>query len=179
MPQQLLNRVFCAGFFPTVAGAEHAVRRLLEAGFTTEQLGVIVPEKFQKDFAPSVPREESPADGSPMHIAAGASLGAALGGIALAATAVATGGASLIPGAMMLIGGGAIAGGFGSLIVNDGYRTDINEYYAQAQQKGEIVVGVHLNPDSDQDHRDAVDVLRRAGAHDLVPQDDPTVVPPR
>src|SRR5207249_484605 len=116
-------------------------------------------------FAPGVRRAEQPGSHAGREIAEGGAVGAAIGGITLAAAAVATGGVGLLPAIPVLLGGGAIAGGFSSYILSDGYGKGISEYWQEAVHLGKIVVGVELDGD-DNDPRlaTAESILREAGA---------------
>ncbi len=175
MNAELPKGAFRAGFFSTVADAERAVDGLLAADFSVEQLAIVCPDKFRGELSSRLTNVETPAEHSPAHIAEGASIGAALGGIALGIATLATGGLLFVPSALVLIGGGAMVGGFSNLIASEGYRRGIDEYFAQAHATGQIVVGVTFDGDSAQRNRDAATILRGAGATSLVPDDDPTL----
>jgi len=155
------NRV---GFFSTAAQADQAIRGLLSAGFTKEQIAVICPEQCKDQFQ-GVRHPDPPGSHGVEAAVEGGALGAALGGIALVAAAVATGGAGLLTAVPVLIGGGAIAGGFSSLIVREGYGEGVAEYYEEAIHQGKIVVGVE---DESADHEArlalAERILAEAGA---------------
>src|SRR5579862_4882476 len=151
MSQTTTDKPFRVGFFDTVEQADDAVRRLLAAGFTQEELAVIVPEQFRERFHPDLPRAEQPGSHAAAAIVEGGAVGAALGGIALAAAAMTTGGLALIPAAGVLIGGGALAGGFAGLILREGYGEEIGQYYEEAIRLGKIVVGVHLEGEDSED----------------------------
>ena len=171
MEKATYTKTFRAGFFTTVTQAGEAVRRLLNAGFTRDQLAVIVPDRVADQFTPDVPRAERPGSNAVEAITAGGVVGATLGGIALAATAIATGGVGLIPAASVLLGGGAVAGSFSGLIVADGYGKGVGEYYEQAIQLGKIVVGVEI-PEEDGIPRldEAAQILRECGADFITPK---------
>jgi hypothetical protein len=155
------NRV---GFFSTAAQADQAVRDLLAAGFTDEQLAVICPEKFKDEF-PNLRHPDPPGSHAAEAVVEGGAVGAALGGIALVAAAVATGGAGLLPAIPVLIGGGALAGGFGGLIAREGYGEGVAEYYEEAVHQGKIVVGVEdEGPDNEARLALAERILAAAGA---------------
>lgn len=176
MSHQLPTGAYCAGFFSTVPAAEKAVTGLLAGDFSHDQLGIIIPEQFRAHFpAAGIHEEKPPVEFSPLRIAEGAGFGAAIGGVTLAAAALATGGAALVPGAMVLLGGGALVGGISGAIVSDGYRGGMEEYFAQAQDKKQIVVGVHLDGEPKERYFEACSILRDAGAESLVPKDDPTL----
>jgi hypothetical protein len=170
MSKFLTDQPFRVGFFDTVDQADQAIRRLLAAGFSMNELAVICPEQFQDRLRSDVPRAELPGSHAAEAIVEGGAAGAVLGGIALAAAALTTGGLALIPAAGVLIGGGALAGGFSSLILREGYGEEIGEYYEEAIRLGKIVVGVHLESgDSAARLAEAERILTEAGGHSLVP----------
>jgi hypothetical protein len=163
MPQRINNTRIHAGAFETIAAADQAIRRLLAAGYVTDQLLVICPTKFQDHFLRRVPQAQTPAAEAEDVIVTGGVVGATLGGIALVATAL-TGGGALVA-AAVLIGGGAIAGGFGNLIVSKGYEQEADDYYKHAIDEGRIVVGVEVpSVDSAGQLAEAVRILNEAGA---------------
>jgi len=133
------------GFFPSVAQADEAVRQLQAAGFKNDEIAVICPPPFVDEIAPEVARAPLPGAHAPGAIVEGGAVGAVLGGIALTATALATGGAGLLLAGPILIGGGALAGAFSSLYLVDGYGNEIGEYYEEAVRLGRILVGVEID----------------------------------
>jgi hypothetical protein len=172
MVQNTTNRPVRVGFFTTVEQADRAVRNLLAAGFSKEQIAVICPEKFKGQFHPNVPQATPPGGHAEEAIVGGAAAGAALGGIALVATTIATGGAGLLAAIPVLVGGGAIAGGFSSLIVSDGYGTGVGEYYEDAIHQGKIVVGVEVESADPEPRLDEAErILVEAGAESVAPKE--------
>jgi hypothetical protein len=168
MTQRIDNTQIRVGAFETIAEADQAIRRLLGAGFATDQLLVICPAKFQNHFAPGL-RAEIPAADVTEVILTGGAVGATLGGIVLAA-AVLTGGGAIIAVAV-LVGGGAIAGGFSNLIVSKGYEVEADAHYKEALDEGRIVVGVEV-PSVDSaavQLAEAERILNEAGATALEP----------
>src|SRR5471030_3026506 len=111
MTQQLVAAQTRAGAFDTVVQADRAIRRLLAAGFSKDQLAVVCPAKFKDHFLPEAPLTEVPAADAAGALAMGSAMGATLGGLALVATVI-TGGVAGVMTAAVLIGGGAFAGGF-------------------------------------------------------------------
>jgi hypothetical protein len=164
MNQTIHERNFRVGFFNTVADAEQAVNGLLNAGFTKNQLAAVVPEQFVKEFHSNVPQAQRPGAHAAEAIVEGGAVGAALGGVALAATAAATGGGSLLLALPILVCGGALAGGFSGLILADGYGKEIGRYYEEATRLGQIVIGVKSDgPHSTQQLDEAERLLTAAG----------------
>jgi len=159
-----MNRPIREGFFRTVAEANKAVTRLLLAGFSKDQLAIICPDHLKSLLSHDLPDAQRPGSNAPQAIIAGGAVGATLGGIALTATALATGGVGLVAAIPVLIGGGAIAGGFSALIVTDGYGKEIGQHYEEAIRLGDIVVGVKVEEnDSAQKLAQAEAILSEAG----------------
>lgn len=169
---------FCAGFFATLNQADRAITNLIALGYPHDRLTVIVPEPFRDTLTQSISRTEPPTRHAPERIVQGALLGAAVGGVALAALLLTSNVFSILMGVMVFIGGGAMAGCFASLIVEEGYQTGIGEYYTQAMNNHQIVVGVQGDgPASDAQLFQAARILKSAGAVSLAPQEDPTKHP--
>lgn len=166
MTQQLIVPQTSAGAFDTVAQADQAIRRLLAAGFSKDQLAVICPAKFKDHFQIEVPQSETPSADTATAIATGGAIGATLGGLALAATVI-TAGLSAVA-AAVFIGGGAIAGGFSNLIVAKGYEQEADDSYKEAIERGQIVVGVEVHgEDGAGQPAEAQRILDEAGAKQL------------
>jgi hypothetical protein len=161
---------FRLGLFDTVQQVDQAVRRLLAAGFSKKELALICPEQCRGQFVSDIPGAEPPGSHAVAAIAEGGAVGAAIGGIALAAAAATTAGLALIPAAGVLIGGVAFAGAFSSLILREGYGEDIGRYYAEAIRLGKIVVGVEVDGvDSANRLELAQRIMDEAGAKELEP----------
>ena len=128
MTQQLITTQTRAGTFDTVAQADRAIRNLLAAGFSKEQLAVICPAKFKDHFLPDAPQAAAPTADAAGTLAVGGAMGATLGGLALAATVI-TGGVGGAVAAAAYIGGGAFAGAFSNLIVSKGYEQESDDHY--------------------------------------------------
>ena len=72
--------------------------------------------------------------------------------------------------AAVLIGGGAIAGGFSSLIVSKGYEQEADDHYKEAIEQGHIVVGVEVHGEDGAGRlAEAQRILDEAGAKQLLP----------
>jgi hypothetical protein len=170
MSTTMTEQPFRVRFFDNVQQADDAIRRLLDAGFTKNELAVICPEHFQDRLLTDVPRAEQPGSHAAAAIMEGGAAGAVLGGIALGVVALASGGVALIPAAGVLIGGGALAGGFSGLILREGYGEEIGQCYEEAIRLDKIVVGVEVEgEDSALRLAEAERIMTEAGGHSLVP----------
>jgi hypothetical protein len=144
MTESPSNKPCRVGLFTAEVQSEQAVRDLLAGGFSKDQLAVIYPRGKNNRVSSEVPRAEPPGSHPAATLVEGGAVGAVLGGIALAATAIATGGIGILPAIPLLVGGGAVAGMFGNAVLSDGYGKGVGEYYGEAIHQGKIVVGVEV-----------------------------------
>ncbi len=129
-----------AGVFNDSETAAQAVTELRAAGFTHQEISVISSDreglrKFESQDAEDVSDEKQ---SSAVGTAGAAGLG--LGGAAIAAGAIATGGVPL-----MVVGafaGIAAAGTFAALMLNRGMQPELSDFYEQALLKGQFLVVV-------------------------------------
>ncbi len=165
---EMTERPCRVGYFTSKAGAERAVRDLMAAGFDENEIAIIWPSKGNHHLSPDVPEAQPPGSHGAEALAEGGAIGAAIGGIALAATAIISGGA-LLPAIPVVVGGGAIAGGLSSLILSDGYGKGVGEHYLNALHQGKIVVGVEAEgTNSDERLAQAERILTNAGAESAI-----------
>lgn len=158
------NLPYRIGVFDTSAEAERAIQSLLDAGFRKEELAVLCAEKCRTQFASEVPTPSPAGELTPQAIATGGVLGATIGGLTLAVTALASGGASLLAAGTVLIGGGALAGSFTGAMMTRGFEKEIADYYDQAVQSGKILVAVEVHGDKAQARRArAEEIFKEAG----------------
>jgi hypothetical protein len=166
MTQQEIATQTRAVAFDNVTQADRAIRRLLAVGFSKDQLAVICSAKLKDHFLLEVPQTDTPTSEAGDAIAKGGAVGATLGGLALAATVI-TGGAGMLA-AGLLIGGGAIAGGFSNLIVSKGYEHEVDDRVTEAIERGQIMVGVEVHGEGGASQlAEAQRILDEAGARQL------------
>lgn len=150
MYEPATDRPVRVGVFSTVRQAERAVNDLLAAGFTREQLSVLCSDRHKERLFGDLAEPVHGARQTPEAIATGGLIGATLGGLALAATAVVTGGATLLAAGSVLIAGGAIAGSFTGAMATRGFEKEAANYYDSAVQLGKILVAVEVQGDDNE-----------------------------
>src|SRR5580704_4435541 len=154
------------GIYKTVPLAESAVDRIMAAGFTSNDISVLMPDnQSSKDFAHE--KNTKAPEGTTTGVATGGVIGGTLGLLAgIGALAIPGVGpfiaAGPIMGALAGLGvGGAVGGLIGALV-----GMGIPEYEAKRYEghlkKGGVLLSVHCDT-ADQITR-AIDVLRRTGA---------------
>jgi hypothetical protein len=145
MAQHNVEKPVRVAVFDTVAQADRAVRRLLDAGFKKDELAVVCSDEHKEAFFRDLPTPEPGASYTPEAIGVGSAVGASIGGLALAATAIATGGAGLLAAGTILVGGGALAGAFTGAMATRGFQKEYAEYYEQSVRLGKILVAVEVH----------------------------------
>lgn len=165
MATQTLDKPVRAGIFSSVAQADRAIRNLLDAGFSKDQISVVCSEQYHSDMFEGVPTRGPAGTRAPQAAATGSAVGATIGGLALAITTLATGGTAFLVGGPLFLGAGAVAGGLTGAMVSRGFEREITNYYDQAVQQGKILVAVDLHDASRTAELDrAEQLLADAGA---------------
>jgi hypothetical protein len=157
------------GIYPTRIAAEKAVNTLLENGFRSQDISVLLPEnEGTKEFA----HEKNTK--APEGAAAGATTGVAIGGTLGVLAGI---GALAIPGlgpfiaagpimaALAGAGGGGVIGGLIGALVGMGIPEYEAKRYEGLVRNGGILMSVHCD-DSNWVKR-AKDILERTGAKDV------------
>lgn len=151
-----------AAVFRKAREADFAASALVRAGFTKDHITVVCTSDRGHRFDGFDRRDPAGAH-TPGAALCGGAIGAALGGIAALASTE-----SLLTGPL-LVGIGALAGGFVGAMLSRGVEREATNYYDQAVRRGDILVAVECDPGSDQRERLALAerLLARAGARPL------------
>jgi hypothetical protein len=167
MAQHEPNKPYRVGVFRTAAQADRAVRDLMAAGFSKDEIAVVCSNQRKEGAVAGgdVERPKPDVEYSMRAIGTGGAVGATIGGLALAATAVATGGATLAAGAV-LMAGGAIGGAFVGAMTTRALEGELGAYYEQAIRQGDVLVAAEAHgPEGERRLAEAERVLARAGTH--------------
>jgi hypothetical protein len=136
------ERNYEVGVFGAVDEAELAIRRLLDADFTIEQITVICSDESKEQYFREFEHQEPAGAFTPKAALTGAAIGALLGGIPVIGAAIATGSIVLWvagPAAASALG---VAGGLVGAMSTRGLEKEIANYYQQAVLDGRILVAV-------------------------------------
>jgi hypothetical protein len=133
-----MPRTIRAGVFNDEGAAFHAVRDLLAAGFTAEQVTVICSDQNVEKRFEAFHHQDKAGEHTPEAAMTGGLLGAALGGLT-AIGMVASGGVALIAAGGFAAFGG-IAGSLIGALMTRGMEKELADYYDQAVVQGNILV---------------------------------------
>jgi hypothetical protein len=153
------------GVFNSVAAADEAVRRLLAAGFTQQQISVICSNETRQRHFSSFAHQQPAGKNTPLAATVGGAVGAAIAGLAAVTAAAATGGAALFVAGGAAAWTGAVLGGFLGAMMTRGIERELADYYDQAVTEGKIVVAAEAHdPGAQARLAEAAEILAQAGA---------------
>ena len=136
----VLQQSFRAGTFSNLQSGDRAVERLLAAGFPKEQITVVCTDEVKESHFRQLGYQRPPNSEAPDGVAAGASVGATVGGLAAIAVGAATGAVPLIIAGAAGISGGSAMGGFLGAILNGEGENEVVKFYDQELRSGKILV---------------------------------------
>lgn len=156
------------GIFSTVAAAEQAVDKLLQAGFTKDQVTVICSDQTKEAHFRQFEHQEPAGTYSIPATVTGGAIGAALGGLSALVGVVATGGIGLAAAGGVGAWAGGVFGGLVGAMMTRGVTKEIANYYDQAVAGGKILVAAedHSSHQSEMLGK-ATRILSEAGAEPL------------
>jgi hypothetical protein len=159
-----------AGVFPTLQGADEAVRRLLAAGFSKDEITVVCSDETKERYFREFEHQDPAGAHTPKAAAIGGSIGATAGGLAAGAVGLALGGLPLIVTAGIGVMAGGVWGGFLGAMATRGGEKEAANYYDQAVVAGKLLVAVECHgPDQEERLALADRILVDAGAETEVP----------
>ena len=157
------------GIYRTVTQAEQAVDRLLAAGFSNNDISVLLPDsQSSKEFAHE--KNTKAPEGTTTGVATGGAVGGTLGLLAgIGALAIPGLGpfiaAGPIMGALAGLGVGGAVGGLIGALVGMGIPEYEAKRYEGRVKEGGVLLSVHCN--SSEEISRAKDLLKQTGAEDI------------
>jgi hypothetical protein len=163
--QDTLDCGYEVGVFATVHEAERAVRGLLDAGFTTEEITVVCSDEQKEKYFRAFEHQEPAGTMTPKAVLTGGAIGALLGGIPVLGAAVATGSVVLWVAGPAIASALGVAGGLVGAMSTRGFEKEIANYYQQAVLEGFILVAAQAKgPGPKQQLHRAATILAESGA---------------
>jgi hypothetical protein len=140
MNEPLKETPIRAAVFTTVDSAEHAIRSLLDAGFSREQITVVCSDEGKLEHFRAFEHQGPAGTYTTASAAAGGALGAFIGGSAALIGTVATGGVALAAAGGLALWSGAVVGGLVGAMMSRGVEHELANLYQQAVIDGKILV---------------------------------------
>jgi hypothetical protein len=163
--QHTLEGTFEAGVFSDIDDARRAVQGLLAAGFTTEHISVLCSDETKELYFKEFEHQDPAGTHTSKAAVVGGTIGAAVGGLAVIASAVATGSLALWAAGPISAWAGGVTGGLVGAMMTRGIEKELANYYQQAVLDGQILVAAEDHgPDREASLVRAAQVLAKAGA---------------
>lgn len=155
------------GVFTDVAHADQAVARLLQSGFSKDQLSVVCSDETVRAHYEGIKTEEPAGAHTPLAVAAGGTIGA-IGGLALAAVGAGMGNPVMLAAGGLAFWTGGVVGGLVAAMMTRGIEKSAAELYSQALTDNKILVAVESHEaDAATSLAKADKILSEAGAESL------------
>ena len=156
------------GIFDSVDDARQAVHGLLDAGFTREQITVVCSDETKERYFKEFEHQDPAGTYTPGATIAGGTIGALVGGLAVVASAIATGSLALWAAGPISAWAGGVAGGLVGAMMTRGVEKELANYYQQAVVEGRILVAAESHgPNGPQMLAKAAAILADSGAKPL------------
>jgi hypothetical protein len=157
------------GIYKSTTQAEQAVDRLLAAGFSNNDISVLLPDnQSSREFAHK--KDTKAPEGTTTGVAAGGAIGGTLGLLACIGALAIPGlgpfiAAGPIMGALAGLGVGGAVGGLVGALVGMGIPEYEAKRYEGRVKKGGVLLSVHCN--SSEEVSRAKELLKQTGAEDI------------
>jgi hypothetical protein len=156
------------GIFDSVEDARKAVHRLLDAGFSKEQLTVVCSDEAKERYFREFEHQDPAGTHTPTATIVGGTIGALLGGLTVIASAIATGSLALWAAGPITAWAGGVAGGLVGAMMTRGIEKELANFYQQAVVAGQILVAAEDHgPKHSQKLAQAAQILAESGAKPL------------
>jgi hypothetical protein len=137
-----VERPLEVGVFDTVEAAQRAIEGLQQAGFTRDEITVICSDQTKERYFKAYEHQQPAGTYDSKAVTTGGAVGAVLAGLTVIASAVATGGLTILAAGPISAAAGGLAGGFIGAMMTRGVEKELANYYQQAVVEGRILVAV-------------------------------------
>jgi hypothetical protein len=162
-----LDRKLRVGVFNTVEAAERAVRGLMAAGFSPDEITVVCSDPEKERHFRAFEHQEPAGTTTPGAAIAGGAIGATLAGLTVILVGAATGGVGLLVAGGAAAWAGGVAGGLVGAMMTRGVEKELANYYNQAVLDGKILVAAEKHDANLGKLAKAEAILTEAGAEPI------------
>jgi hypothetical protein len=165
---EVAKRPLEVGVFSSIDDARQAVRGLVSAGFASDQITVVCSDETKERYFKEFEHQEPAGTFTPTATIAGGTIGAIVGGLAVGASALATGSLALWAAGPISAWAGGVAGGLVGAMMTRGVEKELANFYQQAVINGQILVAAEDHGPNGAIHLGkAAQILANAGAHPM------------
>lgn len=136
------------GVFSSLGPADRSVSRLLQAGFTPEQVTVVCAGEVKENYFRKLKESKQKQAGG--EAGSGAAIGATVGGLSAVALGVATGAVPLVVAGIAGAAGGSAMGGFVGVMTSKEVENDFLNSCHEQVLAGKILVAVQEQSENEE-----------------------------
>lgn len=170
-PTSTSEKPIRAAIFTEIAETDSAVKRLLEAGFTTAEITVICSDDTKERYFRQYEHQDQAGRNVPVAAGIGGAVGMTLFGLTAVTAGLVTGGAAFVVAGGTGMWTGTVVGGLVGAMMTRGFEREVANFYDQAVITGDILVAVEPHGGTHEENHDrlltAESIFREAGAKPL------------
>jgi hypothetical protein len=160
-----------AAIFIEIAETATAVKKLLDAGFTTAEITVVCSDDTKERYFREYEHQDQAGRNVPVAAGIGGAVGMTLFGLTAVAAGLVTGGAAFVVAGGTGMWTGTVVGGLVGAMMTRGFEREVANFYDQAVITGDILVAVEPHgANADENAKrllTAESIFREAGAKPL------------
>ncbi len=170
-PASTSEKPIRAAIFTEIKETDVAVKNLLDAGFTTEEITVVCSDATKERYFREYDHQDQAGRNVPVAAGIGGAVGMTLFGLTAVAAGLVTGGAAFVVAGGTGMWTGTVVGGLVGAMMTRGFEREVADFYDQAVITGDILVAVepHGKTLAENESRlaTAESIFREAGAKPL------------
>jgi hypothetical protein len=170
-PSSSNDKPIRAAIFTEIAETDMAVKRLLAAGFTTQEITVICSDDTKERYFREYEHQDQAGRNVPVAAGIGGAVGMTLFGLTAVAAGLVTGGAAFVVAGGTGMWTGTVVGGLVGAMMTRGFEREVANFYDQAVITGDILVAVEPHGGTPEENQNrlltAESIFREAGAKPL------------
>jgi len=160
-----------AAIFTEIAETDRAVKNLLDAGFSKEEITVVCSDETKERYFREYEHQDQAGRNVPVAAGIGGAVGLTLFGLTAVAAGLVTGGAAFVVAGGTGMWTGSVVGGLVGAMMTRGFEREVADFYDQAVVTGDILVAVEPQGGTPADHttrlQTAESIFRASGAKPL------------
>lgn len=160
-----------AAIFTQIAETDRAVKNLLAAGFTKEEITVVCSDDTKERYFREYEHQDQAGRNVPLAAGIGGAVGMTLFGLTAVAAGLVTGGAAFVVAGGTGMWTGTVVGGLVGAMMTRGFEREVADFYDQAVITGDILVAVEPHGGTPEENNKRLltveTIFREAGAKPL------------
>ncbi len=160
-----------AAIFTGIQETDKAVKNLLAAGFTKEEITVVCSDDTKERYFREYEHQDQAGRNVPVAAGIGGAVGMTLFGLTAVAAGLITGGAAFVVAGGTGMWTGTVVGGLVGAMMTRGFEREVADFYDQAVITGDILVAVEPHGGTAEENSNrllrAESIFREAGAKPL------------